>query len=271
MKKVYDKNDIILYHEDCAKFMKTMSSNSIDMTLTSPPYDNMRKYKGNNTFDTETIAKELFRITKNGGVVIWNVADQTIDGSETGSSMRQALIFMDVGWKLNDTMIYVKENPLPSSGPRYNQAWEYIFCFSKGTPKAFNPIMTRAKYVGYHRYKINKYDDDEEAKYKKSFQLENKKISNVFYYKIGGGLTTKDKVAYEHPAIMHEQLAVDQIRTWSNENDIIFDPFAGSGTTAKACHILRRKFIGTEINEKYCEIFIKRLNENILDDSLFHF
>ncbi len=86
-------------------------------------------------------------------------------------------------------------------------------------------------------------------------------MRNVFEYVIGGGHTTKDKIAFEHPAIMPEKLAEDQIKTWTNEGDLIIDPFAGSGTTAKMCILNNRKFSGCEISEDYCNIFIERLEE----------
>ena len=135
----YNNDGICLYLQDCIEWMQSVDSDSIDMTLTSPPYDNIRNYEGY-SFDFESTAKELYRITKPGGVVIWNVADQTVDGSETCTSMKQALYFVECGFKLHDTMIYLKKNPMPSSGKRYHQSWEYIFCFSKGVPNTFNPI-----------------------------------------------------------------------------------------------------------------------------------
>ena len=141
----YSKENIDLYLQDCIEWMGSLDDNSVDMTLTSPPYDNIRNYNGY-SFDFQSIAKELYRITKDGGVVVWNVADQTINGSETGTSMKQALYFVECGFKLHDTMIYLKKNPMPSSGKRYHQSWEYIFCFSKGTPNTFNPIEVECKY-----------------------------------------------------------------------------------------------------------------------------
>lgn len=255
----YSKNDIHLYLHDCIVWMKSLDDDSVNMTLTSPPYDDIRNYNGY-SFDFESTAKELYRITKPGGVVIWNVADQTVNGSETGTSMKQALYFMECGFKLHDTMIYLKKNPMPSSGKRYHQSWEYIFCFSKGTPNTFNPIEVECK---YGNLKANqKYrGKDGEKNYKVTKRNAFSKVRNVFEYVIGGGHTTKDKIAFEHPAIMPEKLAEDQIKTWTNEGDLVIDPFVGSGTTAKMCILNNRKFIGCEISEDYCEIFIKRLEE----------
>lgn len=260
----HNKDNIQLYLQDCVEWMRLLGENSVDMTLTSPPYDNIRNYNGY-SFDFESTAKELYRITKSGGVVIWNVSDQTVDGSETGTSMRQALYFMECGFKLHDTMIYLKKNPMPSGGKRYHQAWEYIFCFSKGTPKTFNPIMVECKYGNLNANQ--KYrGKDGEKNYKVTKRNSHSKVRNIFEYVIGGGHTTQDKIAFDHPAIMPEKLAEDQIKTWTNENEIVIDPFAGSGTTAKMCLLNQRKFLGCEISQEYCEIFIKRISSCVTID-----
>ncbi|TAL67270.1 MAG: site-specific DNA-methyltransferase [Bacteroidetes bacterium] len=249
-----------IYNENCLETMKKMPSQFIDMVLTSPPYDNLRDYKGY-FFQFEDIAKELFRILKKGGIVIWVVGDASDNGSETGTSFRQALYFKDIGFYLNDTMIYYKNNPMPTSGPRYHQHFEYMFCFSKGQPKTFNPIVEECKYNGLANMKNR--GKKGELNYKKVERTTEKKIGNVFFYSIGGGISTIDKIAYNHPAIFPEQLAFDQIKTWSNEGDIIYDPFLGSGTTAKVAHLLNRKWIGSEISKEYVEIAEKRLEKII--------
>ena len=255
----YNNDGICLYLQDCIECMQSVDSDSIDMTLTSPPYDNIRNYEGY-SFDFESTAKELYRITKPGGVVIWNVADQTVDGSETCTSMKQALYFVECCFKLHDTMIYLKKNPMPSSGKRYHQSWEYIFCFSKGVPNTFNPIEVECKYSNLNaNQKYRGVDGNKNYKVTKRNAVS--KVKNVFEYIIGGGHTTKDKIAFEHPAIMPEKLAEDQIKTWTNEGDIVIDPFAGSGTTAKMCLMNHRKFYGCEISEEYCNIFIQRLEQ----------
>ena len=249
-----------IYNENCLETMKKMPDNFIDLVLTSPPYDNLRDYKGY-FFQFEDISKELYRIIKIGGVVIWVVGDASDNGSETGTSFRQALFFKDIGFYLNDTMIYYKNNPMPTSGPRYHQHFEYMFCFSKGQPKTFNPIIEECKYNGPANMKNR--GKKGELNYKKVERTTEKKIGNVFFYSIGGGISTKDKIAYSHPAIFPEQLAYDQIKTWSNEGDIIYDPFLGSGTTAKVAHLLNRKWIGSEISKEYVEISEKRLEKVI--------
>jgi len=247
-----------LYNENCIDTMANMPSESVDMVLTSPPYDDLRNYNG---FDLplERIIKGLFRILKKGSVVVWVVGDKTEDGSETGTSFRQALAFKELGFNIHDTMIYYKNNPMPTTGKRYHQHFEYMFAFSKGAPKTFNPMTEPTKYNGLANMKNRGKEGT--LNYKKVERTKEKKMGNVFFYSVGGGISTKDKIAYKHPAIFPEKLAYDQIRTWSNEGDIIYDPFMGSGTTAKVAHLLKRKWIGSEISAEYTEISNQRLKE----------
>lgn len=271
MQSYYESNGIRIYNTDCLDYLKTLPDSSIKFTLTSPPYDDIRDYKGY-SFPFEEIAQELWRTTKIGGVIAWNIADATVKGSETGTSMRQALYFMSLGFRLHDTMIYAKKNPMPAgvSSKRYHQAWEYIFIFSKEAPETFNPIMVKAKF-GHLAANMKHRGKDGQIAYKKTKRNEFTKVKNIFEYSVGGGHSTKDKVAFQHPAIMPEQLAADMISTWTNEGDEVFDPFTGSGTTAKMCLQLGRKFHGTEIGEEYCEISKTRLDDNILSESLNFF
>lgn len=252
-------NDIEIYNEDCLIYLKRQPSDSIKFTLTSPPYDNIRDYNGY-SFPFEEIAQELYRCTSNGGVVAWNVADATVNGSETGTSMRQALYFMSLGFRLHDTMIYAKKNPMPAgvSSKRYHQAWEYIFILSKGVPTTFNPIMVKAKF-GHLQANMKHRGSDGEMNYTKTKRNEFTKVKNIFEYSVGGGHSTKDKVAFKHPAIMPEQLAADMISTWTDPGDTVFDPFTGSGTSAKMAYTLNRKFQGTELSLEYCEIIKQRM------------
>lgn len=245
-----------IYNEDCLLTMSRMPDNFIDFVITSPPYDDIRNYNGY-VFEFEKIARELFRILKKGGVVIWVVADATIKGSETGTSFKQALYFKEIGFNIHDTMIYYKNNPMPQTGNRYHQHFEYMFAFSKGAPKTFNPITEPTKYQGLANMKNRGQEGT--LNYEKVERTTEKKVGNVFFYSIGGGISTKDKIAYNHPAIFPEKLVYDQIITWTNESDIIYDPFMGSGTTAKIAHLLNRHWIGSEISEEYVNIANERL------------
>lgn len=254
---------------DCLEGMKAIDDESIDCVVTSPPYDNLRDYGGvidGWTFDKfKEIARELFRVVKQGGVCVWVVADETVDGSESLSSFRQALYFREIGFKLHDTMIYNKENPCPVGGPtRYYQSFEYMFVFSKGTPKTFNPLTEERR---------NKYDDKRTMRFK-GFQTNadgtrspklvrinqsDPKRRNVWSYTLGSSDHTG------HPAVFPYKLAVDHILSWTNEGDIVLDPFIGSGTTAVAAVNLNRHYIGFELNEEYHNIAETRVKNAALE------
>ena len=247
-----------IYQEDCLDTMKRMSDSSIDFVITSPPYDDIRNYNGY-SFDFESIAKELYRVLKPGGVVVWVVGDATVNGSETLTSFRQALYFKEIGFNINDTMIYAKNNPMPTTGKRYHQSFEYMFCISKGQPKTFNPIMVPTKYQGIANMKNRGKEGT--LIYTKKERTKEKKLGNIFTYSVGGGISTKDKEAYEHPAIFPEKLVEDQMKTWTNEGDVVYDPFMGSGTTGKISVLLKRNWIGSEISKEYCDIAEKRIGK----------
>jgi DNA modification methylase len=244
---------------DCLEVMRNMDAASIDLTVTSPPYDNLRTYNGY-SFDFEGIASELFRVTKPGGVVVWVVGDATVKGGETGTSFRQALGFMDVGFVLHDTMIYQKENPLPRQKNRYEQSFEYMFVLAKGKPKVTNLIRIPCKQSGRKRLGTARDNNQDSLIRNKESVVSPEKIKgNVWVINSSGYATTKDKIAFQHPAIFPENLAEDHIISWSNPGDIVLDIFGGSGTTAKMALLNERNFIHIDISEEYCEIANKRI------------
>jgi site-specific DNA-methyltransferase (adenine-specific) len=257
-----------IYCGDSASLLKEIPNNFIDLTVTSPPYDNLRDYEGY-TFDFYSIANQLFRVTKDGGIVVWIVCDQTKDFSETLTSFEQAIYFVkQVGFKLLDTMIYQKKGS-PSPYPnmrRYAPIFEYMFVFSKGKPKTFNPIKDREnKSFG----KINSGNTARQRDGKTiqtgSYLQEQFSIrTNVWVYDVGKNKDTRDDVL-EHPARFPELLAKDHILTWTNEGDMVLDCFVGSGTTTKIAKQLFRNFIGIDISEKYCKMAEKRLLQNTLE------
>lgn len=260
-------DNITLWNGDCLGLMKDIPENSIDLTVTSPPYDNLRTYNGNiNQWSFEKfqdIAKELYRVTKDGGVVVWVVGDATVKGSETCTSFKQALWFRECGFNLHDTMIWNKGSFAFPSKNCYHQIFEYMFVFSKGKPKTMNFIKDRKNiYIG-ERGASGRNKNGERNTGKSCVRDEYGKRFNIWNYSIGGGHCTKDKIAYEHPAIFPEQLANDHIISWSNEGDIILDPFMGSGTTGKMAVLNNRKFIGIEIDNTYYEIAKKRIEETV--------
>tara|TARA_R110002167_G_scaffold132815_8_gene317195 strand:- start:323 stop:1069 length:747 start_codon:yes stop_codon:yes gene_type:complete len=244
-----------VFHGECNGVMQGMADESIDLTVTSPPYDNMRTYKGYD-FDFEIIAEELFRITKQGGIVVWVVGDATIKGSETGTSFRQALYFKELGFNLHDTMIYEKAQSPFGSNLCYLQSFEYMFIFSKGRPKTLNLIRDRKnKRSGVESVAAGGLSVDgikQERKHKELKEYGRRK--NIWKYGVGGS-------KIDHPAIFPEQLAKDHILSWSNEGDIVFDPMCGSGTTLLMAKQNNRHYIGIDIAEEYVELSRKRLLE----------
>jgi len=251
-----------IYCGDCVEVMSQWQNNVIDLTVTSPPYDNLRDYKGYE-FDFEGIATQLYRVTKQGGIVVWVVGDATIKGSETGTSFKQALYFKEIGFNLHDTMIYSKAGFQYPATNRYHQTFEYMFIFSKGKPKTFNPIKDRKnKWDGPWGRKTSRNKDGTLTEKKR--EIKNNEYGqryNVWYYSIGKGNSTRDEIAYKHPAIFPERLARDHIVSWSSPEDIVLDPMCGSGTTLKEAKKLNRQFVGIDISEEYCAIANERLEE----------
>ena len=252
-----------IYLGDSRELLKQIDDNSIDMVLTSPPYDNLRTYNGTLEWSFEIfqdIAKELVRVLKDGGIIVWVVADATINGSETGTSFRQALYFKELGLNIHDTMIWESEK-IPLNHNRYEQSFEYMFCFSKGKPKTFNPIMVDCKKAGRKNSgQTFRHTNEVPRKAHKETNVKMYKIKqNVWFYQVGYMHSSKDKLAFKHPAIFPEQLAHDHIISWSNENDIILDPFVGSGTTCKVSYDLKRQYIGIEKVKEYYDIACERL------------
>ena len=262
---------IDLYNGDCLEVMKGIADNSIDLTVTSPPYDNLRTYNGNNELWNEQVWKnviaELYRVTKKGGVVVWVVGDATQDFCETGTSFKQALWAMSCGFNLLDTMIYAKKSYAPAypTMKRYAQTFEYMFVFSKGKPKTFNPIKVDKKQSSISKAEKKSTYRQKDGTTKQSvmsIDSDKKDACNVWFYDVGFNKSTSYKDAFQHPATFPEKLAKDHILSWSNEGDIILDCFMGSGTTGAMAIETGRKFIGIELDKHYFDIATKRINEH---------
>lgn len=239
-----------------------LPAESVDLTVTSPPYDNLRNYKGY-SFDFESLAPELFRVTRPGGVLVWVVGDATDQGSETGTSFRQALSFMGHGFNLHDTMIYMKSGPSYPSQDKYYQVFEYMFVLSKGKPKTFNPLKDREnRWFGQKWSKVRTRRTTEgELKRSAWYADEGEKMGsrfNVWQYAVGAGYHGDD-FAHEHPASFPEALAYDHILSWSNPGDLVMDPMCGSGTTLKKAKESGRHWIGIDVAEEYCALSRRRL------------
>jgi len=249
-------------HGECSEIMQYMPSDSVDLTVTSPPYDNLRTYKGF-VFPFEDIAKGLYRVTKQGGVVVWVVGDShDKKGSETLTSFKQALFFKEIGFNIHDTMIYRKNSyPFPPSN-RYYQQFEYMFVLSKGKPKTTNLLRQETKWKKSTKEVSTTRNADgttSEMKYEKG--KDTRILDNIWDLNTGYMRTTKDKFAYEHPAMFPEELAEKHILTWSNECDIVFDPMCGAGTTLKMAYANNRQFIGVDYSAEYVQLAQKRVNK----------
>lgn len=261
-----------IYNEDCLDTMSRMDDNILDMVITSPPYDDLRTYNdrikdiktefNGYSFPFEKIAKELYRVTRIGGVVVWIVGDATSKGDETGNSFRQALFFKECGFDLFDTMIYSKPpRGAVGNNKTYWQSFEYMFIFSKGKPNTINLLKDREnKESRKGDNGTKRLQNGELLKVKRGGYAEFGRRTNIWEYNIGRGHSTRDEIAFEHPAIFPEKLARDHIYTWSNKGDLVYDPMMGSGTVAKMCLSMGRNFLGSEINKKYCEIIEKRIS-----------
>jgi len=255
------------YNGDNIDFMESLNDNVIDLTVTSPPYDNLRTYNDSLEWGEhiwKPILQELFRITKDGGVVVWVVADATIKGSETGTSFKQALYAMECGFNLHDTMIWSKGTPQFHDKTRYSQGFEYMFIFSKGELKTFNPIIDRRnKSYGRTRIGTDRHPDGSTTKSK---DRKVKKYSQRL--NIWDKVSEKGKVREIHPAVFPVSLCFDHIISWSNKNDLVFDPFMGSFTTAIAAHNLQRNWLGCEKDPDYFKAGQERYETECLQNLL---
>ncbi len=243
-----------VYCGDCLELMKHIDDNSINLTVTSPPYDNLRTYNGYD-FNFDAIAEQLYRVTKSGGVVVWVVGDATINGSETGTSFEQALAFKRLGFNLHDTMIY-RTNKQPMNDRRYQACFEYMFVFSKGYLETFNPIMEISVTAGQIDRSSKYYNPDGKKK-----ERHNKGPRKEYRVKESIWTIPSCHANNEHPAVFPEQLAKDHILSWSNPGDVVLDPMCGSGTTCKMATLNDRNFIGIDVSSDYCAIAERRIKE----------
>lgn len=247
-----------IYCENCLDTMAKMPDEFVNLTVTSPPYGNIRDYNGYE-FDFSSIARELYRVTIEGGVVVWVVGDTVESGSETGEPFKQALFFKEVGFRLHDTMIYMSKQKYPDQ-KRYGNCFEYMFILSKGSPQTVNLIKDRKnRWFESFGVQSERKKDGSLVKREKIKMDEYGTRFNIWKIDNGFGNSTDDVIAFKHPATFPEEIPRDHIYTWSKEGDLIYDPFMGSGTTAKMAHIQKRNWIGSEISQEYCNLANKRI------------
>lgn len=262
-------SNIQLYNGDCLELMKNIPDSSVDLTVTSPPYDNLRTYNGNITqwsFDKfKGIAKELYRITKDGGVIVWVVNDATINGSETGTSFRQALFFKECGFNIHDTMIWNKGcfTAVGTLKTRHASVFDYMFVFTKGKPNAFNPIKDRKNiHTGKKKHGTIRQRD---GSLKPVSSCGKTYAEYGIRFNVWNMPPEQSNLKRCHPAQFPERIAHDHIISWCNPGDIVLDPFMGSGTTGVACVNTGRNFIGFELDEGYFNIAKERIEQSEQD------
>lgn len=265
MNKEMNKYLSKINNDDCIKFMKRLPDNCIDLTVTSPPYDDLRDYENKLVWDFNTfrkVARELYRVTKKGGVVVWVIGDKTDKGNKSLTSFKHALYFQEVGFNIYDVIIYEKAGSGPPHPNRYFNSFEYMFVMSKGKPKSVNLLKDKKNSCAG----MSTFGDITRREKDGSLTNKGKKVinefgvrTNIWRYNNGKGFSSKDKIAYEHPATFPEKLVEDHIKSWSNPGDVVFDPFGGSGTTAKVSIELDRKWLYVEKVEKYCDVAKRRI------------
>ena len=276
-KREIDKYLGKIINDDCVRLMKKMPEACVDLTVTSPPYDDLRDYENEMNWDYtifRKVARELYRITKNGGVVVWVIGDKTNKGNKTLTSFKHALYFQEVGFNIYDVIIYEKTGSGPPHPKRYFNSFEYMLVMSKGRPKTVNLLQDKKNsWAGMSTFSnVTRREKDGSLTDKGKKVINEYGVrTNIWRYNNGKGFSTKDKIAYEHPAIFPEKLARDHIESWSNPGDIVFDPFGGSGTTAKVSIELDRRWIYVEKVKKYCDIAARRIGigsgvKNVQDD-----
>ena len=252
-----------IYNEDCLIGLKKIPDNFVDLVITSPPYDSLRDYNGY-SFDFEEIAKQLFRTIKVGGVVVWVVGDMVKKSSKTLTSFKQAIYFQSIGFNVFDIIIYEKSGSSPPHKNRYFNTFEYMFIFSKDKPKYINLIKDKVnKWAGSSTFGNVSVREKNGTLTKKGKKIVNELSyrTNIWKYVSGYGFSSSNKIAYQNPAIFPEKLVKDHLISWSKENDLVLDPFMGSGTTAVVCVQNNRNYIGFEISKDYCDLANKRIKD----------
>ena len=248
---------------DAVRYLKSVGTEFVDLTVTSPPYDDLRDYNGYK-FDAKSMLSSILKATRPGGVCVWVVGER-INGGRSLTSFEHAFIGRDVGWTVHDVMIYQKKNTPFMRSNAYTNCYELMLVFSKGKPKTFNQLTEPTKRSGWETAVYGKGADGDNSK-RRAIELKKQKTrTNIWQYAVGLGGTTSDRIAFQHPAVFPEGLARDHILSWSNPSDLVLDPMCGSGTTCKMAQEAGRNWLGIDISEEYISIAKQRLANMTLE------
>lgn len=241
---------------NCLERLDEIDDETVDLTVTSPPYDNLRSYNGGADAWSENVWRgvlaELYRVTKEGGVVVWIVADATIKRSETGTSFKQALFAMECGFNLHDTMIWTKNtNTAIGANTRYASLFDYMFVFSRGKVKTSNLIRDKQNKSAGLKISLKATTRQKDGSMKPNATIGKVIGEYGVRYNVWSMPPNDRSKTFEHPATFPIQLASDHIVSWSKECDTVLDPFMGSGTTGVAAIKSGRSFVGIELDPTY--------------------
>ncbi len=247
----------MIYNANCIELMNSMPESLIDLVVTSPPYDDLRNYDWY-VFPFEEIAQWLYKVLKKGGVIVWVVGDKVYKWNRSLTSFRQALYFQEIGFNVHDIMIYKKRNTPFMRSNGYTNCYEFMYVFTKWSPRVFHPLKTGTVRQGIEWMPFNKKPDGINKKVPKELKAE-KTLTNIWEYAVWLHWTTSDKKAFKHPAMFPERLAEDHILSWTNEGDLVFDPMCWAGTTCKMALKNNRNYIGCDISSEYVELAKERM------------
>ena len=258
----YELNRV--YTGECVKRMKYIPNNSVDLIVTSPPYDELRDYKGNSSFDLHQVGIEVFRVLKEGGIAAMVIQDQTKNFGKSLTSFRTIIDWCDeIGFKLFETVIYRKNG---SEGAwwtkRFRVDHEYMPIFLKGErPQFFNkePLKIKSKHGGKVMKGSGSRKTNGETQETVTRAINSMKCRGTIWNYLMAG--DKNPLKRKHPAVFPDKIPFDFIQCFCPENGIVLDPFTGSGSTLVMAQKLGRYFIGFDIEESYCDVANQRLVE----------
>ena len=245
---------------DCVEVMDSWPEGCVDLVVTSPPYDMLRNYRGF-AFDSKAVIAALFRVIRPGGVVVWVIGDSIKKGSRTLTGYLHAFQFRRQGFNIHDIMIWQKKNPMYAQRRAYVSCFEYVLVCTRGAPDTFNPLRTPTV-SGAVPFVAGARGRDGVLKSVRGMHNEEKVLTNIWEYAVGRGGTTRDDVAFEHPALFPEKLAADHIVSWSNPGDLVVDPMCGASTTGKMALMNGRRYVGIDVSEEYIDVSKRRLAEH---------